>query len=79
MKVGFWNVNGLPEENFKEDFFLKQFQLFAIIFLSETWHWENSANKMHQPHGHLYENVDRKNKKRKGRTCEAFLPIIKKT
>ena len=24
-KVGFWNVNGLPEEKSKEYFFLKQF------------------------------------------------------
>ena len=38
LKVGFWNVNGLPEEKSKEDFFLKQTQLFDIIFLSETWH-----------------------------------------
>ena len=25
LKNGFWNVNGLPEEKCKEDFFLKQF------------------------------------------------------
>ena len=36
LKVGFWNVNGLPEEKSKEDFFWKQIQLFEIIFLSET-------------------------------------------
>ena len=33
LKVGFWNVNWLPEEKSKEDFFLKQIQLFDIIFL----------------------------------------------
>ena len=25
LKDGFWNVNGLPEEKYKEEFFLKQF------------------------------------------------------
>ena len=25
LKDGFWNVNGLPEEKCKEEFFLKQF------------------------------------------------------
>ena len=25
LKIGFWNVNGLPKETSKEDFFLKQF------------------------------------------------------
>ena len=24
LKVGFWNINGLPEEKSEEDFFLKQ-------------------------------------------------------
>ena len=31
LKVGFWNVNGLSEEKSKEDFFLKQIQLFDHI------------------------------------------------
>ena len=35
LKIGFWDVNSLPEENSKEDFFLKQIQLFDIILLSE--------------------------------------------
>ena len=25
LEIGFWNVNGLPKEMSKEDFFLKQF------------------------------------------------------
>ena len=45
LKVGFWNANGLPEEKSKEYFFLKQIQLFDIIFLLETWHREDSADK----------------------------------
>ena len=57
---GFWKVNELPEEKSKEDFFLK---LFYVIFLSETWHREDSADKMLHPHGCLYENVSRINKK----------------
>ena len=36
LKVGFWKINELPEEKSKEDFFLKQNQLFDIMFLSET-------------------------------------------
>ena len=72
MKVGFWNVYGLPEEKLKEDFFLKQIQLFGIIFLSETWHREDSADKMLHPHGYLYEDIYRKNEKRKGRTSGGF-------
>ena len=78
LKVGFWNVNGLPEEKSKEDFFLKQIQLFDIIFLSETWHREDSADKMLHPHGYLYENVYRKNKKRKGRASWGILVYYKK-
>ena len=46
LKIGFWDVNRLPEEKSKEDFFLKQIQLFDIIFLSEAWHREDSADKM---------------------------------
>ena len=51
LKVGFWNVNWLPEEKSKEDFFLKLIQLFDIIFLSITWHREDSADKMLYRHG----------------------------
>ena len=78
LKVGFWNVNGLPKEKPKEVFFLKQIQLFDIILLSETWHREDSADKMLHPHGYLYENVYRKNKKRKGRTSTGILVYYKK-
>ena len=78
LKVAFWNVNGLPEEKFKEDFFLKQIQLLDIIFLPETWHREDSADKMLHPHGYLYENVYRKNKKRKGRATGGILVYYKK-
>ena len=46
LKIGFWDVNSLPEENSKEDFFLKQIQFFDIILLSEAWHREDSADKM---------------------------------
>ena len=46
LKFDFWDVNSLPEENSKEDFFLKQIQLFDIILLSEAWHREDSADKM---------------------------------
>ena len=45
LKVGFWNVNRRPEEKSKEEFFLKQIQLFDIIFLTKTWHREDSAKK----------------------------------
>ena len=38
LKDSFWNVNWLSGKNSKEDFFLKQSQLFGIIFLSGTWH-----------------------------------------
>ena len=38
LKDSFWNVNGLSEKNSQEDFFLKQSQVFGIIFLSGTWH-----------------------------------------
>ena len=55
-----------------EDFFLKQIQLFDIILLSETCRMEDSADKMFHPHGYLYENAYRKNKKRKGRTSRGF-------
>ena len=36
LKVDLWNVNGLSEENSKEDFFVKQIHLFDIDFVPET-------------------------------------------
>ena len=60
LKVGFWNVNGLPEEKSKEEFFLKQVQLFDIIFLSETWNREDSADKILHPHGYLMKTYTEK-------------------
>ena len=36
LKVDFWKINELPEEKSREVFFLKQNQLFDIIFLLET-------------------------------------------
>ena len=60
--VGFWKVNRLSEGKSWVDFFLKQIQLFDIIFLSETWLRENPANKILHPHEYLYENVCIKNK-----------------
>ena len=47
------------------------------MFLSETWHREDSTNKMLHPHGYLYENVYRK-KKRKGRASGGILVYYKK-
>ena len=77
LKVGFWNINGLPEEKSEEDFFLKQLQLCDIIFLSETWHRENSADKMFGSHGCLYGNVYRKIKNGKEENLEGFWSTIK--
>ena len=77
LKVDFWHVNRLPEEKFKEDF-LKQIQLFDIIFLSEMWHREDSAYKMLHLHGYLHKKVHRKNKKRKGRVSWGILVYYKK-
>ena len=56
----------------------KQFWLFSIILLSKTWRREDSADEMLHPHGYLYENVYRKNKKRKGRASGRILVYYKK-
>ena len=68
LKVGFWNVNRRPEEKSKQEFFLKQIQLFDIIFLTETWHREDSAKK----------KMLRKNIKRKGKASGGILVYYKK-
>ena len=78
LKLGVWNVNRLFEEKSKGYFFLKQIQLFDIILLSETWYMKDSADKMLHQHGYLYENVYRKNKKRKRRTSGGILVYYKK-
>ena len=52
--------------------------MFDIIFLSETWHREDSADRMLHPHGYLYENACRKNKKRKGRISGGIFIYYKK-
>ena len=77
LKVGFWNVNGLSGEKSTEDFYLKQI-LFDIIFLSETWYREDSADKMLHPHGYLYENVYRKKTTEMKNIWGGFLSTIKK-
>ena len=56
----------------------KQFWLFDIIFLSKTWRREDSADEMLHSNGYLYENVYRKNKKRKGKASGEILICYKK-
>lgn len=60
LKVDLWNVNGLSEENSKEDFFVKQIHLFDIDFVPETWQREDCADKMIHSHGFFYQNIYRK-------------------
>ena len=78
MKVGFWNVNGLTKEKSSECSFQQKVQLFNIIFLSETWHGEGSADKLRQPPGYLSDSVYRKKKKKRGRASGGVLVFYKK-
>ena len=69
--MGYWRkVQGrfLPETN-------------SVVWnniLIKTWHREDSADKMLHPLGYLFENVYRKNKKRKGRASGKIIAYYKK-
>ena len=58
VKTGFWNINGLSEENMSDESFKWEINnKYDILLLCETWLRRENINNLRHPNGYLYKFV----------------------
>ena len=53
LKIGFWNINVLSEENVTDEAFKRQIYKHDILLLYDTWLRKEIINNLSHPNGYL--------------------------
>ena len=66
LKVGFWNVNGLSEEQASDDLLQNEIREYDILFLGETWQYKDKRDNLDHPLGYSVNLFTRRSLTKKG-------------
>ena len=71
-KIGFWNINGLSEEQMSDKVFKGEINKYDILILCETWLRRENINNLRYPNEYLHNIVFRNKRREKGRSSGEF-------